>query len=96
MMLSSLRGSRRVMRMIDPVALAEAARDALDRFGEVSVCAQFGHGWSCMQPAIPDGSPRRFGRAAALQKSGSAQFESRRTTRDAARGFTRGATSRLA
>jgi hypothetical protein len=35
-----------VMRMIDPVALAEAAHDALDRFGELTAYAEFGDGWS--------------------------------------------------
>jgi hypothetical protein len=39
------------MRMADPLAVAEAAKDALDRFGEVTICAEFGHGWSCTQPA---------------------------------------------
>jgi hypothetical protein len=32
--------------MIDPVALAEAAQDALDRFVELTACAEFGDGWS--------------------------------------------------
>jgi hypothetical protein len=47
------------MRMIDPATLAEAAQGALDRFGELTVCAEFGDHWSCTQPATPDG-PARF------------------------------------
>ena len=50
------------MRMVDPLAVAEAAQDALDRFGEVTICAEFGDGWSCTQPATPDGSPQCIGR----------------------------------
>ena len=50
------------MRMADPLAVAVAAQDALDRFGEVTICAEFGHGWSCTQPATPVGSPRIVGR----------------------------------
>jgi hypothetical protein len=50
------------MRMIDPVAVAEAAQDALDRLGELTVCAEFGDGWSCTQPATPDGPARFVGR----------------------------------
>ena len=41
------------MRMVDPLAVAEAAQDALDRLGEVTICAEFGDGWSCTQPATP-------------------------------------------
>lgn len=53
--------------MIDAVAVAEAAQDALDRFGELTVCAafgdgEFGDGWSSTQPAAPDGPPRIIGR----------------------------------
>jgi hypothetical protein len=50
------------MRMTDSLAVAEAAQDALDRFSEVTICAEFGHGWSCTQPATPVGSPRIIGR----------------------------------
>jgi len=32
------------MRMADPFAVAEAAHDALDRFGEVTICTEFGDG----------------------------------------------------
>lgn len=48
--------------MIDAVAVAEVAQDALDRFGELTVCAEFGDGWSCTEPATPDGPPRIIGR----------------------------------
>lgn len=48
--------------MADPVAVAEAGQDALDRFGEVTVCAEFGDGWSCTYPATPEGPPRLSGR----------------------------------
>lgn len=47
--------------MINQVAVAEAAQDALDRFGELTVCAEFGDGWSCTQPATRDGPPRIIG-----------------------------------
>jgi hypothetical protein len=50
------------MRMADPLVVAEGAQDALDRFGEVTICAEFGHGWSCTQPATPEGPPRLLGR----------------------------------
>jgi hypothetical protein len=50
------------MRMIEQVAVAEAAQDALDRFSELMACAEFGDGWSCTQPATPDGPPRLIGR----------------------------------
>jgi hypothetical protein len=50
------------MRMTHPLAVAEAAQDALDRFGEVTICAELGDGWSCTQPATPDGSARCVGR----------------------------------
>jgi hypothetical protein len=48
--------------MADPVAVAEATQDALDRLGEVTVCAEFGDGWSCTHPATPEGPPRLSGR----------------------------------
>jgi hypothetical protein len=49
--------------MIDPVAVAEATQDALDRLGELTACAEFDDGWSCTYPAAPDGSAiRRSGR----------------------------------
>ena len=48
--------------MVDPIAVAEAAQDALDRFGELTICAEFGDGWSCTQPATPDGPSRCVGR----------------------------------
>lgn len=50
------------MRMIDPVAVAEAALDALDRLDELTRCAEFGDGWSCTYPATPDGPSRIIGR----------------------------------
>jgi hypothetical protein len=50
------------MRMIDPVAVAEAAQEALDRFAELTVCVEFRDAWSCTQPATPDGPPRIIGR----------------------------------
>ena len=50
------------MRMIDPVALADAAQDALDRFVELTACAEFGDGWSCTQPATRNGPARFIGR----------------------------------
>jgi hypothetical protein len=50
------------MRMADPLAVAKAAQDALDPFGEVTICAEFGDGCSCTQRAGPDGSPRCVGR----------------------------------
>jgi hypothetical protein len=50
------------MGSIDPIALAEAAEDALDRFGELTECAEFGYGWSCTRPTTPDGPPRIIGR----------------------------------
>jgi hypothetical protein len=54
------------MRMADPLAVAEAAQDPLDRFGEVTICAEFGHGWSCMQPATPDGGCSAGGASPAI------------------------------
>jgi hypothetical protein len=48
--------------MADPVAVAEATQDALDRFGEVTICAEFDDGWSCTHPATPEGPPRLSGR----------------------------------
>jgi hypothetical protein len=39
-----------MMRMIDSVALAEAAQDALDRFGEVTACVEF-RAWPFMAAA---------------------------------------------
>lgn len=48
--------------MTDPVALAEAAQDVLDRLGELTACAEFVDGWSCSQPATPDRPPRLIGR----------------------------------
>lgn len=50
------------MRMADPFARAETAKGVLDRFGDVTVCAEFGPGWSCTQLATPVGSPRIIGR----------------------------------
>ena len=50
------------MRMIDVVALAEAAQDLLDRLYELTACVEFGDGWSCTQPATPDGPARFVGR----------------------------------
>lgn len=50
------------MRMVNPVAVTEAAQDALDRFAELTACAEFGGGWSCTQPATPDGPLRIIGR----------------------------------
>jgi hypothetical protein len=41
------------MRMSDQVALAEAAQDALELFGELTECAQVGDGWSCSNPRHP-------------------------------------------
>jgi hypothetical protein len=48
--------------LTDPVALAEAAQDALDRLGELAACAEFGYDWSCIYPAAPDGYARLVGR----------------------------------
>jgi hypothetical protein len=48
--------------MADPLAVADAAQDALDRFGELTICAEFGDGWSCPHPATPDAAPRCVGR----------------------------------
>jgi hypothetical protein len=41
--------------MAEPIAVAEAAQDALDRFSELTTCDEFGDGWSCTQPATPVG-----------------------------------------
>jgi hypothetical protein len=46
---------------IDPIALAEATQDALERFGEVTACLQYGEGWSCTQAATPEGPPELVG-----------------------------------
>jgi hypothetical protein len=54
--------SREVMRINDQVALAAAAQDALGLVGELTECAQFGDGWSCTQPATPDGPAQLIGR----------------------------------
>jgi hypothetical protein len=51
-----------MMGMAEPLAVPEAAQDASDRFREVTICAEFGDGWSCTQPAMPDGPPRCIGR----------------------------------
>lgn len=47
-----------VMRIIDPVVLAEAAQGALDRLGELTARRVRGR-LVCTQPATPDG-PARF------------------------------------
>ena len=39
----------------DPIVQAVGAQDALERFAEVTGCLQYGEGWSCTQPATPDG-----------------------------------------
>ena len=45
----------------DPIVQAEEAQEALERFGEVTGCAQFGEGWSCTMPATPEGPSRVIG-----------------------------------
>ena len=45
----------------DPIALATEGQDALERFGGVGACLQYGEGWSCTQSAMPDGPPRLIG-----------------------------------
>jgi hypothetical protein len=45
----------------DPIVQVEEAEDALERFGELTECLQYGHGWSCTMPATPDGAPRLLG-----------------------------------
>ena len=52
----------KVMEMRDPIALADSALDALDRFAELTACAEFRTGWSCTQPAVPAEHPRFVGR----------------------------------
>lgn len=42
--------------MSDPVAMADAAQDALDRFGEVTIFAEFGNGWTCTHSAGTGGA----------------------------------------
>jgi hypothetical protein len=37
---------------------AEEAQDALERFGEITGCLQYGPGWSCTMPAAPEASSR--------------------------------------
>jgi hypothetical protein len=50
------------MKMADPLAAGEAAQDALERFGELTICAEFGDGWLCTHPATPEDPPRLSGR----------------------------------
>ncbi|HEY7667420.1 MAG TPA: hypothetical protein VIE12_04780 [Actinomycetota bacterium] len=45
----------------DPIVQVEEAEEALERFDEVTGCLQYGEGWSCTQPATPDGPPQLFG-----------------------------------
>jgi hypothetical protein len=59
--------------MIDPATLAEAAQGALDRFGELTVCAEFGIAGharnSLRRMGLPDsssGRPRQRGVDAAV------------------------------
>jgi len=45
----------------DPILQAEAVQDAVERFGEVGECLQYGDSWSCTMPATPDGPARLMG-----------------------------------